>query len=319
MDVICLGILVADIFASPINSLPAAGELKVTDRFLLSAGGCATNTAACLRRLGRKVNIIGKVGKDLFGDFVLEDLERLGIGASHVKRSHTHATSATFIVNVQGEDRRYIHTIGANADFSLADVDYSVLDGSGALYVGGYLAMPRFGSDDLARLFLEAKKRSLTTVLDVVIPGGSSVSMEQIKPVLAYTDVFLPNDDEARALTGQVDPIGQADYLVRLNPDCTVVITLGSRGALARQGAEVIQAKTFEMESVDESGAGDAFAAGFITGLLENWPLDHTLRFASSVGASCTRALGCTEGVFRFDEAQSYIAENPLDIARIGG
>jgi sugar/nucleoside kinase (ribokinase family) len=73
------------------------------------------------------------------------------------------------------------------------------------------------------------------------------------------------------------------------------------------------------MESVDESGAGDAFAAGFITGLLENWSLDRTLRFASAVGASCTRALGCTEGVFHFDEAQSYVAKNPLDIAKIRG
>jgi len=73
------------------------------------------------------------------------------------------------------------------------------------------------------------------------------------------------------------------------------------------------------MESVDESGAGDPFAAGFITGLLENWSLDHTLRFASAVGASCTRALGCTEGVFHFDEAESYIAKNPLDIAKIRG
>jgi sugar/nucleoside kinase (ribokinase family) len=317
MDVICLGILVADIFASPIDSMPAAGELKVTDRFLLSAGGCATNTAACLRRLGRSVKVVGKVGKDLFGDFVLEDLERLGIDASHAKRSQTHATSATFIINVQGEDRRYIHYIGANADFSLADVDCSVLDGSGALYVGGYLAMPRFSPDDLAQLFRDAKKRSLTTVLDVVNPGGSSASVEQIEPVLRHTDVFLPNHDEARALTGQKDPMGQADFLARLNPDCTVVITLGPHGALARRGAEVIQANTFKMDSVDESGAGDAFAAGFITGLLENWSLEQSLRFASAVGASCTRALGCTEGVFHFDEALAFIAKNPLGITKV--
>jgi len=116
-------------------------------------------------------------------------------------------------------------------------VDCSVLDGSGALYVGGYLAMPRFSSDDLAQLFREAKRRSLTTILDVVIPGGCLASVEQIKPALAYTDVFLPNDDEARALTGQIDPMGQADYLAHLNPSCTVVITLGSHGALARRGA----------------------------------------------------------------------------------
>ena len=60
---------------------------------------------------------------------------------------------------------------------------------------------------------------------------------------------------------------------------------------------------------MDESGAGDAFAAGFITGLLEEWPLDYILCFASAVGASCTRALGCHDGVSCFDEAQQMISE----------
>ena len=65
MDVICLGILVADIFAEPIPAIPAPGQLGLTDRFLLGAGGCASNTAACLSRLGRKVKVLGKVGSDL--------------------------------------------------------------------------------------------------------------------------------------------------------------------------------------------------------------------------------------------------------------
>ena len=89
MDVVCAGILIADIFASPIDSLPAAGELRLVDRYVLSAGGCAANTAACLRRLGRNVRVVGKVGEDLFGDFVLKDLERLGIDAAGVARSRT--------------------------------------------------------------------------------------------------------------------------------------------------------------------------------------------------------------------------------------
>src|SRR5712692_4530508 len=114
MDVVCLGILVADIFASPIVSLPAAGELRLVDRYLLGAGGCATNTAACLRRLGREVRVVGKVGEDLFGDFVLEDLERLGVDPSYVARSRSYPTSNTYIVNVQGDDRRYLHCIGSN-------------------------------------------------------------------------------------------------------------------------------------------------------------------------------------------------------------
>jgi len=317
MDVICLGILVADIFASPMDSLPKAGQLGLTDGFLMGAGGCATNTAACLSRLGRNVSVLGKVGNDLFGNFVLDDLRRLGIGVSSVLRSQTHPTSGTLIINVKGEDRRYIHCIGANADFSFADVDCSLLDGARALYVGGYMAMPRFGADDLTKLFLEARQRSLMTVLDVVTPPGLTLSESQLREMLAFTDVFLPNDDEAFAMTGKREPDAQADSFARLNPECTIVVTRGPRGALARRKGEMIQTGIYSVNSIDGSGAGDAFAAGFITGLLEGWSLENTLRFASAVGASCTRALGCINGVFRFDEAQEFVSKNPLRIERL--
>jgi sugar/nucleoside kinase (ribokinase family) len=319
MEALCLGILVADIFSSPVDSVPAAGELKLADRFLLSAGGCAVNTAACLRRLGKEVRVLGKVGQDLFGDFVLRDLERLGIDASSIKRSQTHPTSGTFILNVKGEDRRYIHLIGANGDFSARDIDLTSLDGARVLHVGGYLSMPRFGSSDLTYLFMEARKRSLKTVLDVMVAAGHRVSLVEIEKVLPYTDVFLPNDDEARSLTGCADPLAQADRLAEFNPDCTILITLGSRGVLARRGDEALRLGRYSVETIDESGAGDAFAAGVVTGLLEDWPFEQTLRFASAMGASCTRALGCTDGVFSFDEAMEFIRMTPLAITRLRG
>jgi sugar/nucleoside kinase (ribokinase family) len=247
---------------------------------------------------------------------VIEDLKRLGIDASSVSRSRMHPTSGTVIINVTGEDRRYIHCIGANADFSFSDIDFSALNGAKALYVGGYMAMPRFGPEDLTQLFREAKKRSLTTILDVVIPSGHSVSGEEVAAMLAYTDVFLPNDDEAYALTGLREPRAQAGYLARTNPDCCVVVTQGRRGALAQRKDEVIQVGTYAVEAIDESGSGDAFAAGVITGVLQGWSLEDILRFASAVGASCTRALGCTDGVFRFDEALTFALENSLPAER---
>ena len=321
MDVICLGILVADLFASPIDSLPNEGELKTTDHFLLSAGGCAVNTAVDLRRLNCSVAALGKVGGDMFGDFVTAELQRHGIDTSNVKRSATLPTSSTVILNVTGQDRRYLHCIGANAELCLADVDCSVLAATRVLYVGGYLAMPSFNPGDLARLFEMAKKHSVVTVLDVVIPAGHSVSLEQVEPVLPYTDYFLPNQDEARALTGFDEPIDQAKCLARVNPACTVVVTRGHRGSLTKYGNALIDTTPFHMDSIDESGAGDAFTAGFIAGLLQDWPIDTTLSFASAVGASCTRALGCHEGVFTFNEAVEFLrgrarcSPEPLDKA----
>jgi sugar/nucleoside kinase (ribokinase family) len=315
MDVICAGILIADTFASPLSRLPEAGELAIVHHYVMGAGGCASNTAACLARLGHQVSVAGKVGRDLPGDFVIQDLTRLGIDASAVRRSGAHPTSTTYIVNVQGQDRRYFHCIGANADFSLLDIDFSMLDGARAIYVGGYMVMPGWQPDDLATLFREAKRRGLMTVLDVVIGAGAPASLADVEPALPYTDVFLPNGDEARRLTRRDDPGSQAQALSNLNRDCTIAITLGSRGVFVRSGERIFRAGAYQVEAIDESGAGDAFAAGFITGMLEQWPLEQTLRFASAVGASCTRALGCTAGVFRRVDALEFAAANELKIA----
>jgi sugar/nucleoside kinase (ribokinase family) len=316
-NVACLGLLIADLFGSPMERLPAAGELALIDRYLLSAGGCASNAAAALGRLGRSSSVVGKVGEDLLGSFVVQDLRRLGAKTSFVKKTSAHPTSCTFILNVRGDDRRYIHCGGANLNFSMADVDSTAFDGARAVYVGGYLAMPAIRSDDLVELFRKAKQRGLLTALDVVIPAGHRPSLEEIRGALPYTDVFLPNHDEAFVLTGRSDALEQVRILSAFNQNCAVVITQGREGALAKQGDKILQSGIFEVDSIDESGCGDAFSAGFLVGMLENWPLEESLSFGSAVGASCSRAMGCHDGVFSFDEAMTFVTRNHLEIRTV--
>lgn len=306
-EVVCAGMLVADVFANPVSRLPNAGELVVTPGFLMSVGGGPANTAAALSILGRKVAVAGKLGNDIFGHFVVSELDRYGVDVEHIRRTTQRATSCTVIMNVHGEDRRYLHSIGANADFSPADMDITLLDGARCLYVGGYLAMPCFTPDDLTWLFRQAKLRGLMTVLDVVMASDASFEIDHVAEALKYADYFLPNEEEARLLTGQPTARGQAEAFSSLNPNCTVVITLGRQGSLAMRRNDVIETRPFPMHTVDESGAGDAFAAGLITGLLNGWELEYSLSFASAVGASRTRALGCFEGVFTFDEAVAFL------------
>lgn len=311
MDVISAGILVADIFSSPLDSLPKPGELTLTRPFLLSVGGCAANTALNLRRLGHSVTVMGKVGGDFFGDFVLQDLKDRGVETRNILSSPLQATSQTFILNVKGEDRRYIHSFGANAEFAVEEMDRSALQRARVLYVGGFLGMPAFDARELALLFRQAQERSVLTVLDVITPSGTSGLLDQVAQVLPYTDYFVPNEDEARLLTGLEDAAQQAEALARGSPRCGVVITRGERGAVALRQGRLLEAPSFAMETVDGSGAGDAFTAGFISALLHGWDLPESLRFASAVGASCTRAVGCTAGVFTFDEARGFLDLQP--------
>ena len=243
------------------------------------------------------------------GQFVIDELGRHGIGTGWIRRSATQPTSATVILNVRGEDRRYLHCIGSNRDFCAADLSHEVLQGAKVLYVGGYMAMPSFSIADLQNLFRAAKEAGVATVLDVVIPANNSVAIGQILPALPYADYFLPNSDEAKLLTGISAPLEQARELSRHCPQATVVVTLGSGGSLALKGERIVETPAFQMDSIDESGAGDAFAAGLIVGILEAWPLEFTLRFAAAIGASCTRAVGCSAGVFDFREAMDYLKQ----------
>lgn len=312
--VLCTGMLVADIFVPPIPALPAAGELRATEDFLLDPGGCAANVATCLARLNVPVAITGRVGSDVFGDFLAADLRAKGVDTAGIRRSNSIGTSKTVILPVIGEDRRFIHTFGANAEFCREDISLDDLPPKGVLYLGGFLCLPALETDAVADLFRSARNRGIATVLDVVVPiGDASGSMQQLAEILPFTDVFLPNDEEAHALTGEADPLRQAERF--LEDGCgTIIITQGKKGTLLLGETRHVQAGTYPCEFVDGSGSGDAFAAGFITGMVENWDIAETLKFASAVGCSACTKLGCTTGVFTLPEAVAFMRQHTLEL-----
>ncbi len=313
-DVLCLGVLVADILAPPLPRLPHAGELLLVDDLMLSVGGCAANAAIGLRKLGVSAGIVGKVGRDAFADFIAGALRAHGVDVAGLRVSETLPTSRTMILPVIGEDRRFIHTLGANAALSLSDVDLGAVAGARVLYVGGYQIMPRMDQAALIQLFRFARERGVRTVLDVA--GVSAAEgMRPFEQVLAYTDVFLPNDDEASAITGERDPMRQARRFVDGGAG-VVVITQGSEGFIAATQTEVLRAGVFPIDAVDASGAGDAFDAGFIVGLLEGWPLERTLEFAAAIGGSACTKLGTTAGVFTRPQALDFLAGHHLEMQR---
>src|SRR6266581_2715979 len=122
VEVLCAGIMVADHVSSPISHLPAAGELVMADRLLLTIGGCAANAAVDLVKMGLQSAVVGRVGGDIFGRVVADMLRAHGVDVSSVTVSEKLDTSQTLIVNVAGQDRRFIHTFGANGEFSVADI-----------------------------------------------------------------------------------------------------------------------------------------------------------------------------------------------------
>jgi sugar/nucleoside kinase (ribokinase family) len=309
--VLSVGILVADIFVPQVARLPASGELVSTEDFLVQPGGCAANTAIVLGRLRVPATVVGRVGDDLFGDLVEQYLETRSIDTSGVLRTPGFGTSKTVALSVVGDDRRFFHTFGANGALTAEDIPQAELAGCDVVYVGGYLVLPALRQHELAQRFRLAREHGTRVVLDVVVPTDrEDLSIDDVRELLPLADYFLPNEDEARALTGEADPRAQADCILEAGAR-TVIVKRGGEGVVVRSSTESFELQAPPIEAVEPSGAGDAFAAGLIVGLLEGWSLERSVRYASVIGASACTALGCYAGAFTRDEADAFLAAHP--------
>jgi sugar/nucleoside kinase (ribokinase family) len=302
--------VVADHLCPPLDHLPQAGELVTTDELVLNIGGGAANTAVDLARLGITATIRARVGDDIFGRFAIETLRAHNVDTSALKIDPGFATSQTLIVNVRGQDRRFIHCVGANTGFVAADLDAVLEYSPRVLHIGYFLILPRLDAGELAERFARARQIGTITVLDVATPGPGNY-LEPLKVVLPHTDVFVPNADEAELILGETDPIRQAHLFHDMGAR-HVVITRGEHGVVSVSDDLQVKLGTYPVSFVDGSGGGDAFNAGYIVGLLEGRSELECLKLASAVGASCVRSVGTTAGVFTRAEAQDFIQRHTL-------
>jgi len=302
----------ADFVCAPVTHVPDAGGLAMTAAISTAIGGCAANVAMDLAKIGRRAAVVGLVGADLPGRFVRGELAAGGVDTTYVVETPAAQTSATLVINVRGEDRRFIHTFGANAEFDGRVVTPALVRQSCILYVGGFFLMPRMTAERVVELFRCARESHVPTVLDVVIPDPRTCR-EQLEKVLPWTDVFLPNVDEARLLTDLADPLEQARVFRDAGAE-TVVITCGSDGAVLSGKSGTLRSGRFPVEFVDGTGSGDAFAAGYIAGLLDGCTPEKCLEMGSALGASCVRRAGATPGVFTRSELDEFLATHRLPI-----
>jgi sugar/nucleoside kinase (ribokinase family) len=259
--------------------------------------------------------VVGRVGGDVFGRVVADMLRESRVDVSALRVSLDCDTSQTLIVNVAGQDRRFIHTFGANGVFRAADIPLERVAACRVLYLGGYLLMGGVHAEELIPVFAAARRAGAKTVLDVVTPGPAEY-LPRLEKILPYVDVFLPNDHEAALILGDTDALRQAERFHGMGAH-TVVITQGDRGSvLVSQGVR-LRAETYRVPFVDGTGGGDAFAAGYIDGLLRGLDEEGCLRLGSAVGASCVRAIGTTAGVFTRSELEAFVRAHPLRIERI--
>jgi sugar/nucleoside kinase (ribokinase family) len=300
--IIVIGDIVTDVVT--VLGAPIVAGSDTPAHIWVTGGGAGANTAAWLADAGQSVTLCGVVGADPVGAMRISELSAAGVACA-VRQSPEMPTGSIVILSGPA-DRAMITDRGANALLTVADVDAAFADSADAvhLHLSGYSLLDA-GSADAARYALEAAHaRGLTVSVD-------AASAEPLRGVggLAFVswvrraDVLFANVDEARVLLGDA---GSQRLLAtdlaaalatrlegRADVGGTVVVKLGAAGAVAAtsRGA-VVEASALPVEAIDATGAGDAFAAGFLIAWLGSDGLDAALATGAAFGARAVTTAG---------------------------
>jgi sugar/nucleoside kinase (ribokinase family) len=290
--------------------IPAFGQVeKLVDSATLAIGSSSVIFACGAARLGLRVAFIGKCGEDVFGRFMLDEMQKRDVNINNVIVRRDGQTGLSVILDRQ-TDRAILTHPGLIPDLRATDISDALLRQARHLHVASYFLQTKL-QPDLPHLFRRAHSLGLTTSLDTNYdPSEKWLGFDDL---LAVTDVFLPNQTEALAITHSSEVESAARGLAQKTK--LVVVKLGVAGALTCRSPlsegkgvrEITRAESISVNVVDTVGAGDSFDAGLIYGYLNNWQIEKSLRLACVCGALSARQAGGTQGQPTLEEAMKYV------------
>jgi sugar/nucleoside kinase (ribokinase family) len=286
VDLVVIGDINPDLVVSAPDLRVEFGQREVLAGSAdLRLGGSAAITACAASRLGLSVAFCGLVGDDHYGDFCVEEMRAHGVDTAAVPSDRDVATGLSLILQRDG-DRAIVTHLGSIGVLRHEHLDLDVVRRTRHVHVGSYFLLDGLRGA-LPGLFDELRAAGVTTSLDTNDdPRGTF----DVDPMLDRCDVLLPNEAEARRITGAEAIDAAAAQLARRVG--TVVVTTAS-GAMARRRNEVVNVEAAVVEPatiVDTIGAGDNFDAGFLYGFLHGWDLDRSVR--SGLDAAARSLLG---------------------------
>ncbi len=292
-DVIVVGELNVDLIFNQIDGFPEVGKEILADQMIFALGSSSAICASNLSALGLDVAFLGKLGSDVFGRFVLNELKQKGVDTSYIQIDDQYKTGATMALSY-GNDRAMVTHQGAMLAFGISNIDETVLKKARHLHFSSYFFQPGF-NNSLDTLFKKAKEAGLTTSLDVQWDPAESWDLDLDK-VLPWVDVFIPNAIELKKLTKQHE-LNLAIQSVK-NKSKYTVVKCGIEGSILSYGNKTVEKSAFVNESVvDTIGAGDSFNAGYILKFLDGQSPEDCQQFGNLIGAISTTAPGGTAAI----------------------
>lgn len=300
-DVLVIGSLNADLVVRA-PRFPQPGETISGSDLLTIPGGKGANQAVAAARQGARVAMVGRVGKDNFAPFLIENLAVNYVNTSHVKADNVASGTAIIVVDENGQNSIVISP-GANGGVSPQDVD----------------AAPEAG---ILLLQFEIPMQTVVHAAKRYKGGGTTVILNPApaRPIpddlLSSVDILVPNQTELALLSGvqvadEISVERGARELLKRGVKA-VIVTLGERGALVVTDAQTTRVNAYPVDVVDTTAAGDAFIGGLAAQLLKSDDLPAAVRYGCACGALAATKLGAQPSLPTRDEVEKFLNQPPI-------
>ncbi len=279
-----------DMLFADMPRLPEEGEEIFTDKFSLCIGGGVPGTMITLGRLGVECKTVTELSDDMFSSFALSEFRKAGVEPVNVYEGENVAVNITAAAITKND--RTFWSYG-NPDKTVdSERIYNALKGAKAVAM----------HEDHPEVYQKLKDEGTTVILDTGFIEG--MSLESYKGMLEIAHYYLPNRKEAMILTGEEDP---KKAVKKLSEYLEVgIMKLDKDGCLIYKNGKYTLVKSIdEFIHVDSTGAGDAFFAGFMYGIMKDEPIERCVLFGNITGGKCVTAVGCTTAFFNEEELLS--------------
>lgn len=299
--IIVIGSINMDIVAQ-VEKHPRPGETVRSKDFKYIPGGKGANQAIAASRLGGKVSIIGKVGKDSFGEELVRFLKSENLGTDLVSFTDAASTGAAFVAVDAGSENMICVSGGANNKLTVEEIE--TLPVARGDFVGATLETPTKVTEQFFKI---AKEIGAITILNA---APAVLAAEKVFP---FVDYLIVNETELSVFAREAeisktieDAKSLLEKLVRAN-NCAAIATLGEKGAVGFDGSEYFVVQGHKMSAVDTTAAGDCFVGAFITALSEGHALGDAMHFANAAAALSVQRLGASSSLPYRNEVNDFL------------
>jgi len=293
-DLVSAGEVAIDVILAGVDKVSRSWSIRGRTRDAgIFAAGSAGYVAQCYSKLGGRCAVSGRIGYDNASKIVMQGLEECGVSTRYLSIDKKVHTEISTVLLYNDGNKTSINSDMPTFD-SCFDLDFRTTE---AFHIGGYLLFPNIWGRNIRRLLSAARREGVVVSLDPQMSATGEWS-RPFEELFDQLDVLLLDETEARLISGRKRSIDAVKHLLEKGVGI-VAVKIGRKGCVVGTKKQTFAVNAFESKTVSTIGAGDAFDAAFIYGVLKDWNLEETAQFANVVAGLSTTQLGCMTAIPR--------------------